>query len=136
MKCPGCGADGDGRYCEYCGSELPRPEGAKTINITNNYYGGASQESSRGQQTAQDFFASAARVSYTVEENISDRNRWIALILCVLLGGIGAHHFYVGRIGMGLLYLFTGGLLGIGWLIDIILILLGQFKDRQGRYLK
>lgn len=44
------------------------------------------------------------------------------LVVCILLGIFGGHKFYKGQIGMGLVYLFTGGLLGIGWIIDIIKI--------------
>lgn len=51
------------------------------------------------------------------------RNKWVALILCLLLGFVGAHKFYEGRTGMGILYIFTGGLLGIGWVIDIIALI-------------
>lgn len=51
------------------------------------------------------------------------RNKWVALILCILLGYVGAHKFYEGRIGTGLLYLFTFGLFGIGWLVDCIILL-------------
>lgn len=50
-------------------------------------------------------------------------NKWVAFFLCLLLGGIGAHKFYEGRIGMGIIYLLTVGLFGIGWLIDTIVIL-------------
>ena len=57
------------------------------------------------------------------------------LIICVLLGVVGGHQFYVGNIGKGLLYVFTGGLFGIGWLIDIICLLMGTFKDSNGRVL-
>lgn len=40
-----------------------------------------------------------------------------------LFGGIfGAHRFYFGRRWTGLLYLCTGALLGIGWIVDIFLI--------------
>jgi TM2 domain-containing membrane protein YozV len=66
----------------------------------------------------------------------SEKNWVIALLLCVFLGGIGAHRFYVGKIGTGILYLFTAGLLGIGWLVDLILILVGKFKDKEGKMLK
>jgi len=43
------------------------------------------------------------------------------LLLAIFLGGIGVHRFYRGSIGMGILYIFTAGLFGIGWLVDIIL---------------
>ena len=48
------------------------------------------------------------------------KNKWIALLLCLFLGIFGAHKFYEGKIGMGILYLCTGGLLGIGVVIDFI----------------
>lgn len=51
------------------------------------------------------------------------KNKWITLLLCIFLGAFGAHKFYEGKIGMGILYLFTLGIFGIGWFIDIILIL-------------
>ncbi len=42
----------------------------------------------------------------------------IAWILLVFLGPLGIHRFYLGKIVTGLLYLVTGGLLGLGWLYD------------------
>lgn len=44
-----------------------------------------------------------------------------AYILCLFLGFLGVHKFYENKIGMGILYLLTGGLFGIGWLVDIII---------------
>lgn len=52
------------------------------------------------------------------------RDKWVAVLLCLFLGVFGAHKFYEGKIGMGILYLFTGGLCGIGVLIDLIALLL------------
>lgn len=42
MKCPSCGAETQGKFCEYCGSEMPQEK--STINITNNYYGGTAPQ--------------------------------------------------------------------------------------------
>jgi TM2 domain-containing membrane protein YozV len=49
-----------------------------------------------------------------------------------LLGYLGVHRFYVGRIASGILWMFTGGLLGVGWVIDIIQIANGTFRDSDG----
>lgn len=51
------------------------------------------------------------------------KNKWVAFVLCLLFGIVGAHKFYEGRIGMGVVYLFTIGLFGIGWLVDCITLL-------------
>ena len=51
------------------------------------------------------------------------KNKWVALLLCFFLGAIGAHKFYEGKIFMGILYLFTGGLFLIGTVIDFIVLL-------------
>lgn len=50
-------------------------------------------------------------------------DKWISFLLCLFLGFFGAHKFYEGKVGMGILYLFTMGVFGIGWFIDIIIIL-------------
>lgn len=52
------------------------------------------------------------------------KNKWVALLLCIFLGLLGGHKFYEGKAGMGILYIFTGGLFGIGLIIDFISILL------------
>ena len=51
------------------------------------------------------------------------KNKWVAFWLCFLLGFFGAHKFYEGKIGTGIVYLFTGGLFCIGWIIDLIALL-------------
>lgn len=66
----------------------------------------------------------------------SDKKKWVAFWLCLLLGGLGIHRFYVGKIGTGIIYLLTGGLCGIGWIVDLIKILMGSFRDNTGAPLR
>ena len=66
----------------------------------------------------------------------SSKSRLVALLLCFFLGIIGVHRFYVGKVGTGILYIFTFGGFGFGWLIDLIRIACGVFRDSQGYYLK
>lgn len=59
---------------------------------------------------------------------VSDNVDWPLAIVCFFLGALGVHQFMLGNTGKGLLYLFTGGLCGIGWLIDIIKICTGDIS--------
>lgn len=66
----------------------------------------------------------------------SQKSRAAALLLCFFLGVFGVHRFYVGKIGTGILYFLTVGCFGIGWLIDMVTIACGVFRDSQGNYVK
>ncbi|PZF58432.1 hypothetical protein DEI81_14675, partial [Curtobacterium sp. MCBD17_013] len=48
-----------------------------------------------------------------------DKQVHIAYILLIFFGAIGVHKFYLGRVGLGIAYIFTLGFLGIGTLVDI-----------------
>jgi TM2 domain-containing membrane protein YozV len=65
----------------------------------------------------------------------SQQDWLVALLLCFFIGVIGAHRFYVGKIGTGLLMVFTLGGLGIWTFIDLILIIVGKFKNKDGEVL-
>ena len=60
------------------------------------------------------------------------KNKTTALILSVLLGGLGVDRFYLGYTGMGLLKLFTGGCFGVLWIIDIVYIATGKLTPADG----
>lgn len=60
------------------------------------------------------------------------KNKTTALILSVLVGGLGVDRFYLGYTGIGLLKLFTGGCFGVLWIIDIIYIATGKLLPADG----
>jgi TM2 domain-containing membrane protein YozV len=62
----------------------------------------------------------------------SDKKILPALLLCFFLGIFGAHRFYAGKIGTGILQLVTLGGLGIWTLVDMIMIIVGAFRDKEG----
>ena len=135
MRCPYCGANVNGAVCEYCDSVMPvervEPQSIHAENVVvNNYYyqdapeseGYANQDSSWQDSDPYDAYP----------PYVSDRSRLVALLFCVFLGFFGAHRFYAGRYLMGVIYLLTAGLLGIGWIVDMVLIALGRMRDRNG----
>lgn len=101
------GQSGATKFCQHCGGTIP----ADAVLCTHC-----------GRQVGP---MAAAPAQVIVQNNLypNARDKWVAFLLCLFLGVIGAHKFYEGKTGMGLLYLFTGGLCGIGAIIDCIILL-------------
>jgi TM2 domain-containing membrane protein YozV len=58
-----------------------------------------------------------------MEKSRLEKNKWISILLCFFLGILGAHKFYEGRVLFGVLYALTGGLLGVGVIVDLIVLI-------------
>ena len=59
---------------------------------------------------------------------------WLTLfLLTFFVGVLGVHRFYVGKIGTGFLMLLTLGGLGVWFLVDLILVVTGQFTNKDGQ---
>lgn len=114
------------KFCKHCGAKIP--EDAVICTAC-----GRQVEEIKSAEAAQpqivinnDNNNVNANVNANLNAAMAGRklcNKWVSLGLCIFLGFFGAHKFYEGKGGMGILYLFTGGLFGIGWFIDIISIL-------------
>ena len=76
------------------------------------------------------------RESSSRRQPTSEKDWLVALLLCILVGALGVHRFYVGKIGTGILWLITGGCFLIGWIVDIVMIANGSFTDGDGLPLK
>tara|TARA_Y100000588_G_scaffold102193_1_gene111163 strand:- start:151 stop:372 length:222 start_codon:yes stop_codon:yes gene_type:complete len=68
--------------------------------------------------------------------NVSEKCFSSTLALCLLLGILGVHRFYVGKTGTGIFMLLTLGGLGIWALIDLIKIAIQKFEDGDGAVIK
>ena len=128
MRCPSCGANVNGAFCEYCGARMPveRVEtqtfNAQNVYVNNNYYQGAPMGQAGHPRSQQ----------YGAGEAASPKSKTVTLILWLLVGIFGGHRFYIGTYGLAIAYLFTVGLFGIGWLVDLALLLLDRLRDGDG----
>lgn len=119
MFCKQCGKqiDDDSLFCRYCG--------------TGTAPGGRPSPYQMPQQP----------VVHVVNSNVNNvagcgyvhRSKWTAFFLCLFLGFLGVHRFYVGKNFTGLIWLFSGGLGGAGWAFDLLLILIGAFTDKAAQ---
>lgn len=60
--------------------------------------------------------------------NNRTNNNWLKFVVCFFFGFLGVHKFMERKIGVGLLYLFTMGLFGVGWFYDCIRYLIFAIK--------
>ena len=109
------------KFCKYCGAKIPED----AIICTSC---GRQVEELKGSQTQPQVIVNNTNTNSNVNKNINGGygkplNKWVALILCFFFGWLGAHKFYEGKNGMGVIYLLTFGLFGVGVLIDFIALI-------------
>ena len=118
--CTNCGAtlsvdeNLESGTCEYCGTKYITEKAITQFNNTYNIQNNTT--------TINNYYNTNDEPVVHIPSG-TPKNKNIALVLCILFGMFGAHKFYEGKTGMGLVYLFTAGLFMIGWIADIISLL-------------
>lgn len=123
MICPKCGVDaGTAKFCPECGVNVLDGSAAAPTQptiIINNVNANTNTNTNVNQNGL-------------TGTGVSAKSKMVTLILAIFLGYLGVHRFYVGKTGSGIVWLFTMGLFGIGWIYDIIKIASGTFRDGLG----
>lgn len=111
------------KFCKHCGAKIP----VAAVICTQC---GCQVEEMKNTPEQPQIVINNANTNTNMNTNVNPamfgvwvKNKWVAFCLCLFLGFFGAHKFYEGKAGMGILYLFTFGLFGIGWIIDCISLL-------------
>ena len=108
IKCPQCGGNkfsdrGNNTYkCMYCGStfSVKKPEGPKYDNY--------SESTSASPKVTVNVNVDSNPQQPAYQEHsqyVSKKSRMTVVVLAIFLGGLGAHQFYLGKTGLGILYL-------------------------------
>ncbi len=151
--CPQCGASlaPGSTSCQYCGSHFEGPEPSASASGGQTKYcrfcGGiipidAVVCTKCGRQVEELKREDASPDPRVVVNNYNVRSRnaplyahrsyvpgkkplskWTAFFLCLFLGYLGIHKFYEGKVALGIIYLFTFGLIGVGIVVDLIVLL-------------
>lgn len=130
--CPNCGKQlKESVFCKYCGAQID-----KHVVICPK----CGRQVGEVQQTPvqqPQIVINNANTSSNVNTNNNGggmmypyKSKMTALLLCIFVGFLGAHRFYVGKIGTGLIWLCTFGLGGVGVIFDLLMIILGSFRDK------
>ncbi len=146
--CRYCGARiaADAVFCSACGQRLDETRSAPPRQPVRQTYQQPVQQTYRQppqpvyqqpvyqQQPPQPIIINNVNNNVNTNTNVNANNgygmgyrkmcnKWTSLLLCLFLGFLGAHKFYEGKAGLGILYLLTFGIGGIGVIIDFLVLL-------------
>ncbi len=107
----------DTNFCEFCGNKVA----SDAVVCTKCGKQLKELKTDENKSSPQVIINNSNTVNNVVGKK--ECNKWTSLLLCIFLGFLGGHKFYEGKVGMGILYIFTVGLFGIGVIIDLIVIL-------------
>ncbi len=110
---------GESKFCEFCGNEVHIdavmcPKCGRQLEEL---------KTDKGNSNPQIVINNSNQINGPIVHGTKECDKWISFLLCFFLGFFGAHKFYEEKAGLGILYIFTLGLFGIGWVIDLIVIL-------------
>ena len=108
------------KFCKHCGQQIDKdcvvcPVCGKQVEDL---------KSSQQPVVINNTNANTNSVDVKMENRGTEKNKWVAFVLCLFLGLVGAHKIYEGKILVGVVYIFTAGLFFVGWIIDLIAILM------------
>ena len=153
-NCPNCGAplEGDASSCKFCGWEKPasannsNSEGSGIIGEKKYCSSCGAQISVKAEICPKCGVRQKTTLSSIMSDNealksdssVSEKSRTASLLLCLFLGLVGGHRFYVGKTGTAILQLLLcwTGITEIWAIIDFINICCGNFTDKEGKKIK
>ncbi len=130
--CVRCGnrLDSTDAFCSRCGAQTYGDDAGKTMQQTRKaMHADRAAQRQQGSQpnVVNNYYYNSNNVNTNVNMGGNVKSKYVSLILCLFFGVFGVHRFYEGKILSGIVYALTGGLFGIGWIIDLLILI---FKPR------
>jgi hypothetical protein len=124
-------------YCRNCGNEVSDKAVMCVACGTPPKAGDKFCYNCKAETTANATICMKCGVALKGDNPVEGEGKdWLTtLLLCIFLGYLGIHRFYTGHTGIGVVQLLTLGGCGIWALIDLIMIIVGSFKDAKGNNL-